>query len=168
MRTATLILGAAFYLLTSSSPLLAQIQIGTLRGAVTDSTPAALAGAGVALENAVTGYRSEATTDDRGEFVFDNVPFDTYVLRVRSKGFREVAQAVRANQLQRLTATTPGWFAEDNGILHVRGVDDGIPVIGRLDGLSASGFDTEMARSINVLTGNIPAEFGGKLRLTFL
>ena len=79
--------------------------------------------------------------------------------------------AVRANQLQRLIATTPGWFAEDNGLLHVRGVDDGIvyvvdgiPIIGRLDALSASAFDTEMARSINVLTGNIPAEFGGQVR----
>lgn len=77
--------------------------------------------------------------------------------------------ANRPNQLQRLIATTPGWFAEDNGLLHIRGVDDGIiyvidgiPTVSRLDTLSASAFDTEMVRSLNVLTGNIPAEFGGR------
>lgn len=224
MRTATIALKAAFYVLLASTQSWAQIQIGTVRGSVTDFTSAALPGAVVTLENSVTGYRNQATANDRGEFVFNNVPFDSYVLRVRSPGFQETAQAVRvrsnlpitldvrmsvagaseavtveageklveadssstetdldetfikrspgavrANQLQRLIATTPGWFAEDNGLLHVRGVDDGIvyvvdgiPIIGRLDALSASAFDTEMARSINVLTGNIPAEFGGR------
>lgn len=224
MRTATVVLKAAFYVLLASTQSWAQIQIGTVRGAIIDATAAALPGTVVTLENPVTGYRNQATANDRGEFVFNNVPFDSYVLRVRLKGFREIAQAVRVrsnlpvtldlrmsvagaseavtvkaeeelveadssstetdldetfikrspgavrtNHLQRLIATTPGWFAEDNGLLHVRGVDDGIvyvvdgiPIIGRLDALSASAFDTEMARSINVLTGNIPAEFGGR------
>src|SRR6185503_4990737 len=56
-----------------------------------------------------------------------------------------------------------------NGLLHVRGVDDGIlyvidgiPTVDRLDAVSASNFDTEMIRSLNVITGNLPAEFGGR------
>jgi hypothetical protein len=224
MRAATLISILAFCGLIAATPSQAQIQIGTVKGTITDSTSAALPGTVVTLENAITGYRNRATTDEQGEFVFNNVPFDSYRLRVRSKGFQEFAQpvrvrsnipvtldvklsvagaseavtikaekelvegdssssetdldetfikrsagAVRANKLQRLIATTPGWFTEDNGLLHVRGVDDGIvyvvdgiPIIGRLDALSASAVDTEMARSINILTGNIPAEFGGR------
>jgi hypothetical protein len=224
MRTAALIFNAALCLLIASNPCWAQIQIGTVRGAVTDSAGAALQGAVVMLENSVTGYRNLATTDEQGAFTFNNVPFDSFLLRVESKGFQSVAQtlrvrsnipvtldiklsvsgvgeavtikaeealveedssstetdldetfikrspgAVRPNQLQRLIATTPGWFADDNGLLHIRGVDDGIvyvvdgiPTISRLDAISASAFDTEMARSLNILTGNIPAEFGGR------
>lgn len=224
MRIAALTICVALFLLTSPAPAPAQIQIGTVRGTVADSTDAALPGAVVALENTVTGYRNMATTDEHGTFTFNNVPFDSYLLKVQSKGFQSIAQAVRVrsnipitldvnlsasgaseavtikaeeglveadsastetdldetfisrspganrpNQLQRLVASAPGWFAEDNGLLHVRGVDDGvayvvdgIPTISRLDAISASSFDTEMARSINVLTGNIPAEFGGR------
>ena len=43
-------------------------------------------GAVVTLENPVTGYRNQATTNDRGEFIFNNVPFDSYVLRVQIEG----------------------------------------------------------------------------------
>ncbi|MDQ3009500.1 MAG: TonB-dependent receptor [Acidobacteriota bacterium] len=71
--------------------------------------------------------------------------------------------------LQRLIATTPGWTTQNNGLLHVRGVDDGIlyvvdgiPTVDRLDAVSASSFDAEMIRSLNVITGNMPAEFGGR------
>jgi TonB dependent receptor-like, beta-barrel/Carboxypeptidase regulatory-like domain len=217
-------INVAFCVLVISNPSWAQIQIGTLKGTVADSAGAALPGAVVTLENTITGYRSIVTADERGAFTFNNVPFDSYLLRVHSTGFQPAAQEVRMrsnvpvtldvtlsvsgaseamtvkaegglveedssstetdldesfikrspganrpNQLQRLIATTPGWFADDNGLLHIRGVDDGvvfvvdgIPTISRLDALSASGFDTEMARSMNILTGNIPAEFGGR------
>jgi outer membrane receptor protein involved in Fe transport len=77
--------------------------------------------------------------------------------------------ATRSSRLQRLVATTPGWRLENDGLLHIRGVDDGIlyiidgiPVTDRLDVASASPYDTEMIRSFNVITGNIPAEFGGR------
>lgn len=77
--------------------------------------------------------------------------------------------ATRGSRLQRVIATTPGWRLENDGLLHVRGVDDGIlyvidgvPVTDRLDVTSASAYDTEMIRSLDVITGNIPAEFGGR------
>ena len=72
-------------------------------------------------------------------------------------------------QLQKVIATTAGWRAENDGLLHVRGVDDGIlyvidgvPVTDRLDVVSGNAFDTETIRSLNVITGSIPAEFGGR------
>jgi hypothetical protein len=83
--------------------------------------------------------------------------------------FRFPAGATRSSQLQKVVATTPGWRTEHDGLTHVRGVDDGIlyivdgiPVTDRLDVASASSYDTEMIRSLNVITGNIPAEFGGR------
>jgi hypothetical protein len=71
--------------------------------------------------------------------------------------------------VQQVVSTLPGWTSQNNGLLHIRGVDDGIlfvvdgvPVADRLDSTMASGLDTEMISSMNVLTGNLPAEFGGK------
>ena len=71
--------------------------------------------------------------------------------------------------VQQIISTLPGWTSQNNGLLHIRGVDDGIlfvvdgvPVADRFDSTMASGLDTEMISSMNVLTGNLPAEFGGK------
>lgn len=82
---------------------------------------------------------------------------------------RRAPGATKSLALQRLIATTPGFTTQNNGLLHVRGVDDGIlyvidgiPTVDRVDAVSAGSFDTEMIRSLNIITGNIPAEFGGR------
>ena len=74
-----------------------------------------------------------------------------------------------ASGVQAAVATLPGWATEDNGLLHVRGVDDGflyvidgVPVYERLDPLSGMGPQLANIESINVITGYIPAEFGYK------
>ncbi len=75
----------------------------------------------------------------------------------------------RNRQLQSVVATLPGWNIENDGLMHIRGVDDGvlyvidgIPTVDRLDALFASAPDTEMIHSVEVITGNVPAEFGGR------
>ena len=82
---------------------------------------------------------------------------------------RRAPGATRSLGLQRLIATTPGWTTQNNGLMHIRGVEDGtlyvvdgIPTVDRLDAVSASNFDTDMIRSLNIITGNFPAEFGGR------
>ena len=74
-----------------------------------------------------------------------------------------------AKGVQEAIATLPGWATEDNGLLHVRGSDDGflyvidgVPVYERLDQLSGLAPDLSTVESINVLTGYIPPEFGYK------
>ncbi len=74
-----------------------------------------------------------------------------------------------AKGVQEAVATLPGWATEDNGLLHVRGSDDGflyvidgVPVYERLDQLSGLAPDLSTIESINVLTGYIPPEFGYK------
>jgi outer membrane receptor protein involved in Fe transport len=211
-------------MLLMASNAYAQIQIGTVKGAITDPTGAIVAGAAVWLTNSITGEKVEGVTDDAGAFAFNNVPFNRYTLRIEAKGFapgsrqitvnsnlplelsinlsvagtseqidvaaREnlaspdsassettlaanfIGRAPRVNrgrQLQELIATTSGMATENNGLLHVRGVEDGIlyvldgvPVADRLDSLSASSFDTDTINSLQVITGGMPAEFGGR------
>ena len=74
-----------------------------------------------------------------------------------------------ARGVQEAVATLPGWATEDNGLLHVRGTDDGflyvidgVPVYERLDQLNGLGPTSRTIESINVITGYIPAEFGYK------
>jgi outer membrane receptor protein involved in Fe transport len=82
---------------------------------------------------------------------------------------RRLPVRVRTRGLQDAVATTPGWTSEDNGLLHVRGVDDGflyvidgVPVYERIDGLFGVAPDPAMVDSVNVMTGYIPPEFGLK------
>jgi outer membrane receptor protein involved in Fe transport len=202
----------------------AQIQIGAIKGAVTDPTDAVVTNAVVWLTNSITGEKIERVTDGAGGFVFNNVPFNRYTLRIEAKGFAPQSRQVTVNsnlplelsirmgmagtseqvvitarenlldpesassattlaanfigraprvnrgrQLQELIATAPGMATENNGLLHVRGVDDGVlyvldgvPVADRLDALSASSFDADTINSLQVITGGMPAEFGGR------
>ena len=202
----------------------AQIQIGTVRGIVTDAAGAVVASANVQVMNSLTGEKLETSTDSSGRFVFNNVSFNRYTLLVEAKGFVAEARPVTVNsnlplelaiklsvagtsesvnvtaqenlvnpesasttntlaanfiqraprvnrgrQLQELISSTPGFATENNGLIHPRGVDDGIlyvidgiPIADRLDAVSASSFDTDNINSLQVLIGNIPAEFGGR------
>ena len=211
-------------LLLAATGASAQIQIGAIKGEVTDPTGAAVTNAVVWLTNSITGEKVERVTDGAGGFVFNNVPFNRYTLRVEAKGFAPQSRQVTVNsnlplelsiglsvagaseqiavtardnlvdpesassattlaanfigraprvnrgrQLQELVATAPGMATENNGLLHVRGVDDGIlyvldgvPVADRLDALSASSFDADTISSLQAITGGMPAEFGGR------
>ena len=85
------------------------------------------------------------------------------------EAIRRAPARLRTRGLQGAIATAPGWSTEDNGLLHVRGVDDGflyvidgVPVYERLDGLFGMAPDPAMIESLSVITGYIPAEFGWK------
>ncbi|HEX4945739.1 MAG TPA: TonB-dependent receptor [Blastocatellia bacterium] len=205
-------------------PVTAQIQHGTVSGVVIDPTSAVVVNAVVKLEHPLNGNRYQTTTNARGEFAFNNVPLEQYVLRVEANGFAALSQpvAVRSNVpvtievklkllsatetvnitaqeglvvpdsastqvtiaeefiklnprvnrnrgLQEITATAPGTATQSNGLLHFRGVDDGVmyvmdgvPIVDRLDPVSASPIDTDTINSMQIITGNIPAEFGGR------
>ena len=214
----------ALLLVPVSLPARAQVQIGTVEGVVLDPDGAVVPDAGLRLGEPLTGARYLTRSDSGGRFVFNNVPFGSYVLDVDVAGFRgpsfevhvrsnlpntiEVSLdipgtsesitvagkmalvdgdsassetridrrlirrapgAALSRQLGSVIATTPGWTTQNNGLLHIRGVDDGIlyvidgiPVVDRLDAVSGSSFDADMVRSMSILTGLIPAEFGGR------
>ncbi len=66
--------------------------------------------------------------------------------------------------------TVPGVVPEENGRIHVRGSEaqpqyvlDGVPLPENLGGVLNTALDTENLHSAEVITGNIPAEFGDKV-----
>ncbi|MBI1745133.1 MAG: TonB-dependent receptor [Acidobacteria bacterium] len=78
--------------------------------------------------------------------------------------------AAPSRGLSSLLTTLPGWTSDDNGLLHVRGADDeilyvldGIPFTDRVDPQFSCPLNTEMIGSLEVITGNIPAEYGHRL-----
>ena len=101
----------------------------------------------------------------------DQTGSDSPAIRMTIAGdaIRRTPARLRSRGLQGAIATIPGWATEDNGLLHVRGVDDGflfvmdgVPVYERLDGLFGIAPDPSMIDSISVLTGYVPPEFGFK------
>ena len=82
---------------------------------------------------------------------------------------QQMPSALRSRALQDALATLPGWASEDNGLLHVRGVDDGllyvqdgVPVYDRVDAVFGIATDPASVATVHVLTGYIPPEFGLK------
>lgn len=66
---------------------------GAISGTVTDPNGAVVGGASVTLSNVQTGYTKTVTTDSSGSFRFDNIPQNTYTLRVTATGFRSIVSA---------------------------------------------------------------------------
>ena len=67
---------------------------GTVEGVVTDPTGAVIGGASVEIQNSVTGFKRETTTDDSGVFRFVRVPPNPYHLNVTAPGFKVAHQDV--------------------------------------------------------------------------
>src|SRR5436190_2172293 len=88
---------------------------------------------------------------------------------IAGDALRQMPTRLPSRGVQQLLATLPGWASEDNGVLHVRGVDDGVlyvedgvPVYDRRDTLFGIAPDPAGIGTMNVLTGYIPPEFGLK------
>jgi len=82
---------------------------------------------------------------------------------------RAAPARLSSRSLQQMLATLAGWASEDNGLLHVRGIDDGflyvedgVPVYDRLDQTFGVAPDASGVGSLHVMTGYVPAEFGLK------
>jgi len=82
-------------LLTIAAPAFTQsANSGTIRGSVLDPSGAAITGAAVAIENPVSHYARNITTDSQGKFEFDNVPYNNYHLTTSAPNFRPNTQEV--------------------------------------------------------------------------
>ncbi len=78
---------------------------GTVMGTVTDSTGALLQDATVTLENPVSGYRRQTTSDGVGHYQFLNVPMNRYHLSVTAVGFSPFVQDVEVQSLVAVTVS---------------------------------------------------------------
>jgi hypothetical protein len=77
----------------ATRPLSAQ-SAGTIRGSVLDPSGAAIKGAAVQIQNPVSRYNQSTKTDDQGNFVFANIPYNPYHLSAVAKGFESAEQDV--------------------------------------------------------------------------
>ena len=78
--------------------------------------------------------------------------------------------AAPSRAIESIVASTPGFVTDDNGRMHPRGsesqvqyVVDGVPVTDNMSAIFSTSVDARTLRTVEVLTGGIPAEFGDKL-----
>jgi hypothetical protein len=67
---------------------------GSVAGAVTDPSGAAVAGATIEIQNPVSGYDRTAVSGTDGHFAFSNVPLNPYHMTVMAPGFQSYVQDV--------------------------------------------------------------------------
>ncbi len=96
-------------------------------------------------------------------------PSITSRLTISGEALRSAPARLSSRSLQQMLATLPGFASEDNGLVHVRGVDDGflyvedgVPVYDRVDQLFGIAPDPAGIGSLHVMTGYVPAEYGLK------
>ena len=94
MRKNNLLLSLVIFFYVTPCNIRAQIQIGSIKGTVADHTGARMPHPTVSLDSPVTGFHSTAATGEDGEYIFNNVPFGAYILRVGATGFQPSAQGV--------------------------------------------------------------------------
>jgi outer membrane receptor protein involved in Fe transport len=78
--------------------------------------------------------------------------------------------AAPSRAIESIVASTPGFVTDDNGRMHPRGsesqvqyVIDGVPVTDNMSAIFSTSIDARTLRTVEVLTGGIPAEFGDRL-----
>src|SRR5215471_3588039 len=76
---------AAIFLFAAT--LIGQTFRGSVTGVVTDASGAAIAGAGVQLENPSTGLAHKAMTNAQGRYLFPDLPVGQYTVTVSQTGF---------------------------------------------------------------------------------
>src|ERR1039457_4348172 len=93
-RCATVLLALACASRQGDAPVL----YGSLTGNVTDPSSAAVPGVTVTALNTDTGISREATTDERGSYLFANAQSGTYRITATAPSFQTMAQTeVRVN-----------------------------------------------------------------------
>lgn len=78
--------------------------------------------------------------------------------------------AVSSRGLESVLVAFPGFAQNANGAIHPRGahnqmtfVVDGLPISDQLTGAFANSLDAGVVQTVELLTGNVPAEFGSKV-----
>src|SRR5258708_38784890 len=69
------------------APLLAQFDSGAVVGTVTDNTSSAVSGASVKLRNQDTGIETKTSSDNSGNYTFEDMKVGLYTVAVEAQGF---------------------------------------------------------------------------------
>ena len=82
-----LYVGFAALLVTSAAARTFAQSTGVIRGTITDPSKAAIQGASVIATDTNTGILRTIDSNERGIFVFPDLPIGTYALKISAKGF---------------------------------------------------------------------------------
>ena len=125
--------------------------------------------ANVDLSIALAGATAAVTvtTDNSAVLESDRTSSDTDISQTI---LERPLGATPSRAIESMVASTPGFVTDDNGRMHPRGsesqvqyVIDGVPVTDNLSAIFSTSLDARTMRTVEVLTGGIPAEFGDKL-----
>ncbi|HWR37656.1 MAG TPA: TonB-dependent receptor [Clostridia bacterium] len=82
----------------------------------------------------------------------------------------KLPQSTPGRGMSSVVQSVPGVVQDDNGRMHARGsesqvqyVVDGVPITEQLSAVFSTGLSVQNMRTTEVMTGNIPAEYGDKL-----
>ncbi|HEX8137376.1 MAG TPA: TonB-dependent receptor [Pyrinomonadaceae bacterium] len=115
------------------------------------------------------GATTETVTVEAGEdhAEHDKISSDT---DISQSVIEHQAGAAPSRGIESIVASAPGLAPDDNGRLHPRGsesqvqyVVDGVPITDNLSAIFSTSLDARTLRTVEVMTGGIPAEFGDKL-----
>ncbi len=121
------------------------------------------------LSLSVTGATAAVTvtTDNSAVLEQDRTSSDT---DLNQSILERPLGAAPSRAIESMVASAPGFVTDDNGRMHPRGsesqvqyVVDGVPVTDNMSAIFATSLDARTLRTVEVLTGGIPAEFGDKL-----
>lgn len=89
---------------------------------------------------------------------------------INAASFEKSPNPPGARGLEGVLLSMPGFAANANGAIHPRGahnqmtfVVDGMPISDQLTGAFANAVDPSIVESLDLYTGNVPAEFGNKV-----
>lgn len=121
------------------------------------------------LTLAITGAEAEVTITENSSALLepDRSSSDT---DISQSILERPVGAAPSRAIESIVASAPGFVTDDNGRMHPRGsesqvqyVVDGIPVTDNMSAIFSTSLDARTLRTVEVLTGGIPAEFGDKL-----
>ena len=106
------------------SALHAQSNSGSINGTVTDPSGAVIPGASISIQNPVSEYSRNTTTDSSGHFRFPNLPFNPYHLTVTKDGFAAFAGDVQVESIIPVTSNVNLKIGAASNTVTVEGGED--------------------------------------------
>lgn len=107
--------------------------------------------------------------DESASLVVDPAQTGTRA-QINSTDIHRLSRSTSSRGLESVIVTFPGFAQNANGAIHPRGahnqmtyVIDGMPVTDQLTGAFANAVDPNIVRTVELFTGNIPAEYGSKV-----
>lgn len=118
---------------------------------------------------APAGVRQSITVAAAGELLVDPEETGTHV-QMNQGDIERLALQAGNRGLESIIVSMPGFAQNANGAIHPRGahnqmtfVIDGMPVSDQLTGAFANAVDPNIVQTVELFTGNVPAEYGNKV-----